>query len=119
MSEVKFDVTASEMTLVLKIVARSASLLNLESLGSSRQSLAMDLCACHLNGCPLNFKRLLEFPEFDFLHDAAGIIRHMDRSTGKVTDCFLPRSAKVQRAPARCHRPLHGRVTRPGAPAKL
>jgi hypothetical protein len=56
-----------------------------------RQDLIMDLNACHSNGCPLNFARMLDAPEFDFFHDIYGINRHLDRETGALKDCFSPR----------------------------
>lgn len=59
-----------------------------------RTSTLMDLSACHANGCPLDFKRLADFPDFDLLHDVCGISAHIDRRTGKLEDCFIPRSAK-------------------------
>lgn len=54
----------------------------------------MDLEAVHCNGCPLDFERLLSFPDADFGHDVFGIRRHLNRSTGKLEDYFLPRCAK-------------------------
>lgn len=56
--------------------------------------LKMDVTACHLNGTPLNLKRLLGFDDFNFLHDIVGIARHIDRNTGVITNQFLPRSSK-------------------------
>jgi hypothetical protein len=56
----------------------------------------MDLEATHANGCPLDFAKLLACDDFDFLHDIGGIAMHLDRSTGVLKDCFLPRLAKKQ-----------------------
>jgi len=53
----------------------------------------MDIDACHSNGCPLRLKELLEADDFNFAHDVFGIRRHIDRRTGKLTQCFLPRYA--------------------------
>ena len=39
----------------------------------------------------MDWTGLLEADQFDFIHDVAGIHRHMDRSTGKLGDCFSPR----------------------------
>jgi hypothetical protein len=57
-------------------------------------NLNMDITATHLNGCPLKLKELLEAPEFDFAHDVLGITSHIDRETGKLLHCFLPRYSK-------------------------
>ena len=51
----------------------------------------MDVTACHANGCPLELKKLLDSPVGDFDHDLEGIRRHIDRSTGRLQDCFAPR----------------------------
>jgi hypothetical protein len=66
-----------------------------------RISLSMDLTATHLNGCPLDLDKLLAAPDFDFVHDIEGITDHLDRDTGKLTRCFLPRCARPETAGAR------------------
>lgn len=59
----------------------------------------MDFTAVHANGCPLDFGRLNAADDFNFAHDAFGIARHLDRETGQLTNCFLPRfAAKCQDA---------------------
>jgi len=63
-------------------------------LNRSRIDLSMDLDATHSNGCPLDFDKLLNFEDFDFYHDIYGIIKHLDRKTGKLQNCFLPRCAR-------------------------
>lgn len=55
--------------------------------------LLMDLTACHLNGCTIDLPRLLAAPDTDFAHDVFGIRRHIDRETGGLGGCFLPRCA--------------------------
>mgnify|MGYP005726143363 CR=1 FL=1 len=56
-------------------------------------SINMDLTACHVNGCLLDLKRLLDSDESNFAHDVFGISNHIDRETGKLTKGFLPRFA--------------------------
>jgi len=53
--------------------------------------LEMDITAAHLAG-QIDLQTLLEFDEMNFMHDVCGIRRHIDRSSGKMRDCFLPRS---------------------------
>lgn len=53
----------------------------------------MDITAVHLNGCPLRLTEMLQSPDLDFLHDFNGIRSYIDRDTGKLTNCFLPRFA--------------------------
>ncbi len=58
-------------------------------------NLQMDLTACHNHGCRLNLAKLAKAPDFDFLHDILGIGRHINRQTGALEDCFLPRCARA------------------------
>lgn len=51
----------------------------------------MDITAVHANGNPLDLQKLLTFDDFSFAHDVFGISRHIDRNTGKLMNCFLPR----------------------------
>lgn len=87
---ISFTTTREETDLIAAICQRA------ESLGWERDRMGtvMDLAACHANGCPLDFQRMSEADNFNLMHDVAGIARHIDRTTGKLTDCFLPRFAK-------------------------
>jgi hypothetical protein len=58
-----------------------------------RMTMTMDLTACHANGCPLKLEELLAAEPFDFSHDVFGIRRHLNRETGELGGCFLPRFA--------------------------
>lgn len=55
----------------------------------------MDVTAVHANGCPLRLDDLLMADGFNFAHDLCGIYRHLDRETGQLRDCFVPRYAKA------------------------
>lgn len=58
-----------------------------------RINLVMDLTAADgVNGNdPLDWERLLAADDFNFLHDIGGISRHINRDTGELMNCFLPR----------------------------
>lgn len=77
-------------------VAERAYILN-RRLGSpllaERRDFIMDIQACHCNGCRLELEFMLTMPDEDFSHDVYGIIRHIDRETGKLGGCFSPRAA--------------------------
>lgn len=45
---------------------------------------------------PLDLTVLEQFDDFNFNHDVAGMLNHIDRSTGLLTRCFLPRAARPQ-----------------------
>jgi hypothetical protein len=94
---VEFGATKTEVELILKIAERLRKRLK-RPMGrawiATRRDLVMDLDACHSNGCPLDFKQLLEFPALDFAHDVTEIQRHLNRGTGKIDGIFKPRCAR-------------------------
>lgn len=61
---------------------------------ANRMAVNMDITACHLNDTALDLARLLALPDPDFMHDVGGISAHLDRRTGKLQDCFVPRCAR-------------------------
>jgi hypothetical protein len=93
---VKFESTKEEYALMSDIADRAskAGLIMPAKKNYSRQDFLMDLDAVNSNGCPMNFEKMLAAPDFDFVHDVAGIYRHIDRETGQLTDCFIPRCAR-------------------------
>lgn len=56
----------------------------------------LDLLAVHCNGMPLDIEKLYRFDDFNLAHDVYGINRHLDRSTGQLGGCFVPRCAKPE-----------------------
>lgn len=50
----------------------------------------MDILATH-NAMPLDLSRLLAADDGEFAHDVFGIRRHLNRDTGQLEDCFVPR----------------------------
>ena len=72
---------------ILAIAERAYSLLGHEVLTTE-----MDVTACHIE-CPLRLNDLLAADDGNFAHDIGGISRHIDRETGKLGDCFVPRYA--------------------------
>lgn len=53
----------------------------------------MDITATHANGCPLDLAAFYNMSPLNFGHDFRGIARHIDRDTGKLGGCFVPRCA--------------------------
>lgn len=86
---IDFTTTQTEDDLIFPIVERARALF--PEMGSRHH--AMNIIACHRNGCPLNLKTLLDFADEDFAHDIVGIEAHLNKQTGKLEDLFLPRSA--------------------------
>jgi hypothetical protein len=84
-----WDATKEEMETISAIVSRAASFYP----KTDKVSLSMDITAAHCNGSPLDLDKLLAADNFNFLHDVSGIARHINRETGELENCFVPRCA--------------------------
>jgi hypothetical protein len=92
---ISFAVRRDEALIIDRIASRAIGL----GIYRDRLECHMDVTACHANGNPLRLEALADAPrDFDFVHDLAGIRRHLDRDTGQLRDCFSPRySAPIGR----------------------
>lgn len=90
---ITFDVSREDVGRIELVVARAQLIAHRVGFKRDRLGLMMDVTACHANGCPLRLAEMLEAPDLDFWHDIIGIVNHLDRETGKLTDCFVPRFA--------------------------
>lgn len=88
---IKWEATKEELLKIGEIYNRYKKMIG--NGGRPQMDFVMDMEATHSNGCPLDFDKLLNVPDFDFMHDIAGITNCLDRETGKLKDCFLPRCA--------------------------
>ncbi|HUS98456.1 MAG TPA: hypothetical protein VMX97_17150 [Hyphomicrobiaceae bacterium] len=59
-------------------------------------ALEMDLQACHTHGCPLDLGRMAQASRAELMHDVLGIDQCLDRETGHLRHCFVPRFAKKE-----------------------
>lgn len=59
----------------------------------SKTDYMMDIAAAN-NSCPLHLEALADASDFEFSHDVFGIERHLNRTTGQLENCFLPRFAR-------------------------
>lgn len=91
MKTINFSCTTEDRVLIGKIITRYASMVPAKTF--DKISLEMDLVACNNNACKLDFEAMLNGQEFDFMHDIVGLRRHLNRLTGELEDCFLPRFA--------------------------
>jgi len=87
-----WNTTGEESRNILAIASRAAA--NKPEL--DELEVAMDITAVHLNDPAVNIDldRLLNFDKFNFMHDILGINRHIDRQSGQLSNCFLPRCAR-------------------------
>ncbi|KVW63476.1 hypothetical protein [Burkholderia ubonensis] len=94
MNNVSFEVSREVGAAINLASARYQALLASKGLPAvDALELDMDLTACHANGCPMDWESLNAADDFTLAHDVGGIQRHINRRTGKLEHCFLPRCA--------------------------
>ncbi len=90
---IKFvEFTPEQQALVNTIVTRGVAALGAVGFAVEAEDLEMCVNAVHAT-CPLDLKRLAEAPRLDFGHDIGGIYHLLDRTTGRLPEHFLPRTA--------------------------
>jgi len=96
MTDVSFEITRSDRELMERVCDRAEGILAKipNSAPVKRRDMMMDLTAVHANGNPLDFQRMLDADDFNLSHDVFGIMRHIDRTTGKLMNFFSPRFSK-------------------------
>ncbi|HEY6020836.1 MAG TPA: hypothetical protein VIY48_13340 [Candidatus Paceibacterota bacterium] len=92
MTQIQFTATKAEIETIHHIAQRAHNY----SLSDKFVNTMMDIEACHCNGTPLELERLLSARLVDFFHDVDGIRNHINRETGKLENCFMPRFAVKQ-----------------------
>jgi hypothetical protein len=93
MYEIKLSkINTADLVLIGKAVDRAVEIGKQNNFAVERISMHMDLCTAHIEG-PLNLDKLVQAPDGDFGHDVFGINRYLDRNTGQLTECFVPRCA--------------------------
>lgn len=83
---INWNATKADFEIIDAIAHRACNFLAVDF-----QRIEMDIVACHLNGNPLDLQRLLEADTFEFAHDILGIKNHINRNTGELENCFVPR----------------------------
>lgn len=84
----EFKTTHEEYMLIQEIVRRAIRLYP----SFDTMSLSMDL-DCAFNHVGLDLPKLLTSDKGDFLHDVNGIVTNINRITGNLENCFLPRAS--------------------------
>jgi hypothetical protein len=79
-----------EFELINKIANRAVALADVINMKIDKLTMLMDIENAHLTN-PMDLNAFLAFDDANFGHDAFGIRRHMNRSSGKLMDCFRPR----------------------------
>lgn len=90
-TQINWDATKEETEVITKIAQRAVKLAAENEIEYDFMCAQMDITAVHLNDCKLKLEELNGADEANFGHDIFGIRKYIDRSTGKLTNCFLPR----------------------------
>lgn len=89
-----FACTLQERRVIRQIAKRAIGEIQaFSAAGRSELDIEIDLRACHANGCMLRLEHLLAASPLDFAHDVGGIVRCINRSTGRCPT-FSPRYAR-------------------------
>jgi hypothetical protein len=91
MKMISFKVSKEDAKLITRIAQRAANAAKDVAIDYPFMDAHMDITACHANGNMLDLQRLIDADDFNFNHDVFGIRRHLNRETGKMMNCFVPR----------------------------
>ena len=91
---IKWATNKEDTDLVVKIARRAIAMAEEKNNQYEQITAVMDITDCQNNGAPLKLQELLDADSFNFAHDVFGIRRHIDRHTGHLQNCFLPRYSK-------------------------
>jgi hypothetical protein len=91
----EFKTTKEDYELISKIVDRCMKEEETDFIWKDVQTASMDL-ECAFNDVNLDLDKLLKSSHQDFLHDIHGVVFNLDRNTGKIKNCFLPRCTAAQ-----------------------
>lgn len=92
----KWTHSKEEMELQSKIADRAVAMAAKVGCKYDKLTALMDIDACHSNGTPLKLSELLAADDFNFAHDVFGIRANINRYTGQLENCFLPRYARTE-----------------------
>lgn len=88
---IKWTKDKTTMEIESKIADRSIKMATELNVQYDKMTAVMDIDACHNNGCPLKLAELLSAEDANFAHDVFGIRANINRKTGKLQNCFVPR----------------------------
>lgn len=93
MAAPQYSATEEEKDIMSQIVDRVLPIA--EQLGAVyyKELLIADMDLCHTNAYRIDLDRMLQGNIGDVGHDVFGINKYLDRSTGELTHCFVPRFA--------------------------
>ena len=86
------------MTVIWEIADRAVLLYDSHNIPVNRLNVMMDISTCHFHAQRLRLDDLLVADDFNFLHDVAGINKHLDHETKQLRDCFSPRFSEKEKS---------------------
>lgn len=86
------SIAPCEEDYIERIAIRAGELYRSHGQRVQKLNVRMALIHCHAV-TPLRLADLLAADDGNFAHDVSGIMRHLDRDTGKLGECFVPRYA--------------------------
>lgn len=96
MAILNWNVSKEDHELIAAIAKRAKEIARRHGADHTWHEAVMDITAVHANGCPLRLAELLAADDFNFTHDAFGIAKNLDRETGRLKNCFLPRFSAIK-----------------------
>lgn len=90
---IKWEKVSNEDSKLIGDVIKRAEKLKFLGATKDRVSLDMDITAAHTTN-PLKLQDWLLADDFNFMHDVVGISNNINRDTGEMDNCFLPRFTK-------------------------
>ncbi len=88
---IQWTVDKEAIQTIPKIAKRAVVMAKKHGVSYDHLDAVMDIDACHNNGNSLKLAELLAADDFNFAHDVFGIRANIDRTTGKLANCFVPR----------------------------
>lgn len=82
----EWTATTEERATIMEIAQRAK-----RDFSANLMTVSMDVEATHCNGNKLKLEEFLGADSFNFAHDIYGINNNLNRKTGKLKNCFLPR----------------------------
>ena len=83
----------NDITLIDAIAARAVALARQHGVNYPMLDAILDVQTAHRTK-PLRLAELLGADDGNFAHDVFGINKHLNRETGLLEDCFVPRYAR-------------------------
>jgi len=89
--------TTVDKKLITEIARRAVAFYKSHDMNVPAQFIIVELCTVHQEIVPLRLADMLASDDANFMHDIAGIHKHLrrDREVG-LTDGFMPRFADIQ-----------------------